>query len=61
MRLTFSIPGPLRPLADGQSSVVLDTPAATIEDAFEGLWRMCPGLRDRVLDERGKASAILAV
>lgn len=48
---TVRIPGPLRTLSDGKSSV--DVPASTVGQAIEELERRFPGFRERVLDEQG--------
>ncbi len=47
------IPGPLQPFAGGQRRVDLAR-AATVADALEALGAVAPGVRDRVLDERGR-------
>jgi sulfur-carrier protein len=54
MSVTFHIPGPLRPFADGQSEVKLKAPAATLSDALQALWVAYPGIRDRVVTEQGQ-------
>lgn len=48
---TIRIPGPLRTLSEGKSSV--DVPAGTVGQAIEELERRYPGFRDRVLDDQG--------
>jgi sulfur-carrier protein len=48
------IPGPLRPLAAGQSQVNLKGSPATVREALELLWRAYPALRDRVVNEEGQ-------
>lgn len=54
MALTFVIPGPLRELAGNRGEVRVDGSAASVSDALSLLWRECPGVRDRVLTERGE-------
>ena len=54
MSVTFHIPGPLRPFADGRSQVELEASAATLSDALQALWVACPGIRDRVVTEQGQ-------
>ena len=54
MSVTFHIPGPLRSFAEGRSLVELETPAATLSDASQALWIVCPGIRDRVVTEQGE-------
>jgi sulfur-carrier protein len=48
---TVRIPGPLRTLSEGKSSV--DVPAGTVAQAIEELERRFPGFRERVLDDQG--------
>jgi sulfur-carrier protein len=54
MAVTFQIPGPLRSFAAGNAQVRLDSSPATLRDALDLLWRVHPGLRDRVLTENGE-------
>jgi len=54
MKITFHIPGVLRDYTQGRRQVEVDTSAETVAQALEQLWRMCPGLRDRVLTEQGE-------
>lgn len=51
--ITFHIPGPLREFTAGAATVTLDDRVGTIGEALERLGRTYPGVRDRVLDERG--------
>ena len=51
---TFVIPGPLRELAGNRGEVRVSGDAASVSDALSLLWRECPGVRDRVLTERGE-------
>jgi DNA-3-methyladenine glycosylase I len=53
MPFLFLIPGPLREFSRQRAEVTLDGAAATVGDALALLWTDCPGLRDRVLTERG--------
>jgi molybdopterin synthase sulfur carrier subunit len=56
IRVVFLIPTPLRPFAGGRSRIQVDVakdPAA-LRDALEALWEAAPGVRDRVLTERGE-------
>ena len=48
----FRIPGPLRRLSDGQTTV--DVEAVDLATAIEALDARYPGFRDRLLDERGE-------
>ena len=54
MPVTFFIPGPLRPFAEGRSQVVIEQSPATLADAMEALWKKYPGIRDRVLTEQAQ-------
>lgn len=53
MGFTFMIPGPLRELAGGLGEVPIDGSAASVSEALTLLWTRHPGVRDRVLTERG--------
>ena len=52
MAVTIKIPTPLRSLARGRDQVQVE--AATAREALAGLERECPGMRDRLCDERGE-------
>jgi len=54
MPVTFQIPGPLRPFAGGKGQVEIEGSPATLRDALEALWAVCPGIRDRVVTEQGE-------
>jgi MoaD family protein len=54
MSFLFVIPGPLRELARNRSEVRIDGSAASVSDALSLLWRVFPGIRDRVITERGE-------
>ena len=54
MRVSFSIPRPLRPMTDGRSHVEVETSGSELHDAMEALFAAHPGIRDRVLTERGE-------
>jgi len=51
MSVTVRIPTPLRTLTGGQDEVAAD--GATVAELIEDLERRHPGLRDRLLDEKG--------
>ena len=51
--ITFNIAGFLTDFTNGRSQIVLDSPATTVGEALDGLWRQHIGLRDRVLNEQG--------
>ncbi|HEY0830693.1 MAG TPA: MoaD/ThiS family protein [Candidatus Dormibacteraeota bacterium] len=48
----FRIPGPLRRLSDGQTTV--DVEAGDLATAIEALDARYPGFKDRLLDEQGE-------
>jgi sulfur-carrier protein len=48
----FRIPGPLRRLSDGQTTV--DVEASDLSTAIEALDARFPGFKDRLLDESGE-------
>lgn len=52
MSVTFVIPGPLRDLAGGRSSVGLHVDDATVGQAFEALRGELPALYDRIFTEQ---------
>lgn len=51
--VVFHIPGPLREFANGAAKIRLDESPATVAEALEKLGDRYPGVRDRVLDDRG--------
>lgn len=53
MAYVFTIPGPLRELANDRSQVRIDGRARSLNDALALLWSECPAVRDRVITERG--------
>ena len=53
MPVTFHISGALRPFAGGRDRIEIAGAPATVGEAFEALWAVCPGLRDRVVTEEG--------
>ena len=52
MPVTVKIPAPLRPLTQNQSEVSL-VEAASVGAAVDELGRRFPGLKDRLLDDKG--------
>ena len=54
MPLTFVIPGPLREFASNRTEVSVRGPAVSVSEALALLWSEHPGLRDRVVTERGE-------
>ena len=49
----FAIPGPLRELAKNRREVRVKGTARSVDEALALLWSECPGVRDRVITERG--------
>jgi molybdopterin converting factor small subunit len=54
MPVTVHLPGPLREFADGQRSVEIGDPVATLADVLAALWRQYPAVRDRMATEQGQ-------
>ncbi len=52
MPVTVKIPAPLRPLTGGQGEVAVEKPA-TVQGAIEELSRKYPGIREKLLDDKG--------
>jgi molybdopterin synthase sulfur carrier subunit len=49
--ITVRIPTPLRTLTGGNDQV--DVEGATVRDVIESLEKKCPGMKDRLLDDKG--------
>ena len=54
MAVIFYIPSPLRPFAEGRAKVQLEVSTPSVAEAFQALWTRYPGLRDRIVTERGE-------
>ena len=54
MAITFHIPGPLREFTGGRASVPVEQSPATLAEALSALWKLYPGLRDRIITEQGQ-------
>ena len=54
MTVTFRIPRPLWSMTGGRGQVEVETAGGSLRDALEGLFAAHPGIRDRVLTERGE-------
>ena len=52
MAITVKIPSPLRPLTGNQAEVSLET-AVSVQSALAELGARFPGLKDRLLDDKG--------
>jgi molybdopterin converting factor small subunit len=53
MAYVFTIPGPLRELANDRTEIRVGGSAQSVRDALDLLWKEAPGVRDRVITERG--------
>jgi molybdopterin synthase sulfur carrier subunit len=51
---TINISGFLTDFTAGKNAITIETTPATVGQALDTLWQMYPGLRDRVLTERGE-------
>lgn len=51
--ITFNVAGFLTDFTNGRSQIVIESSAATVGEALDGLWQQHLGLRDRVLNEQG--------
>jgi molybdopterin synthase sulfur carrier subunit len=49
----FHIPGALREFTAGKSRVEIDDAPATLAEALAALWKLYPGVRDRIATEQG--------
>lgn len=54
MALVFVIPGPLRELAGNRDEIRIRGAAVSVSEALSLLWADCPGIRDRIVTERGE-------
>lgn len=54
MAVTFYIPTYLAAFAGDRNSVTVNAAPATVREALESLWKVHPGLRDRIVDEQGE-------
>jgi sulfur-carrier protein len=54
MPVTFHIPGALREFASEQNRVDIEDSPAILADALSALWRLYPGVRDRMATEQGQ-------
>jgi molybdopterin synthase sulfur carrier subunit len=53
MMVSFYLTPALRPFAGGRERIEIGGSPATLGDALEELWTLCPGLRHRVATEQG--------
>ncbi len=54
MSVSFYLTPALRTFADGRERIEVGGSPATLGDALEGLWTLCPGLRHRLATEQGE-------
>ena len=54
MAVTFHIPGPLREFTAGRNKVEIAHSPGTLAEALSALYRVYPGLRDRIATEQGQ-------
>jgi len=54
MPVTFRIPSYLAGLAENNTSIAIEASPANVHDALLALWKVYPGLRDRIVDEQGE-------
>ena len=54
MPVTFHIPGALREFTDGRSTVKIEYSPPTLSEALSALWKLYPGVRDRIATEQGE-------
>ncbi len=52
--VTFHIPGALREFTGGRSKVEIEHSPTTLADALSALWRLYPGIQDRMATEQGE-------
>jgi sulfur-carrier protein len=52
--VTIFIPGPLRTFSGGMRHVEIRSAPGTLRDAMEELYKACPGIRDRLVNEEGQ-------
>ncbi len=51
--VTILIPGPLRTFSGGLRHMEIHSAPKTLRDAMEELYKACPGIRDRLVNEEG--------
>lgn len=54
MPVTVQIPSYLAGFAGGRSSFPVEGAPRTVRDLLDAIWRIHPGLRDRIVDEQGE-------
>jgi molybdopterin synthase sulfur carrier subunit len=51
--ITVRIPTYLASFADGRNVLIVEGSPANVSEALIALWKLHPGLRDRIVDEQG--------
>ncbi len=54
MAIVFHVSSPLRPLTGGRGRVEVEGSPRTVGEALDALWKLHPGLRDRLMNEHGE-------
>ncbi len=52
--ITFNVAGFLTDFTGGRNQIAIEVAAASVGEALGELWKLHPGLRDRVLNEQGQ-------
>lgn len=52
--ITFNVTGFLTDFTGGRHQIPIDDSLTQVSEALGALWKLYPGLRDRVLNERGE-------
>jgi molybdopterin synthase sulfur carrier subunit len=52
--VTFHIPGALREFTGNRSNIEIEASPSTVADALSALWKLYPGVRDRIATEQGQ-------
>jgi sulfur-carrier protein len=52
--ITFNVTGFLTDFTGGRHQIPIDDSPTQVSEALGALWKLYPGLRDRVLNERGE-------
>ena len=52
--ITFNVTGFLTDFTSGRRQIAIEKSATEVGAALSELWKICPGLRDRVVNERGE-------
>ena len=52
--ITFNVAGFLTDFTGGRNQIAIEVAGASVGEALDELWKLHPGLRDRVLNEQGQ-------